>query len=288
MPPDNNQAVGAQAADAQFARAEAFKVLHDRQGLFIIPNPWDAGSARLLANMGFEALATTSSGFAFSLGKTDGLPTPDETLQHIRTIAGATPLPVSADLVKGFGDDPASCATTILKASETGIVGGSIEDGSGDPANPIFAFELAVERVKAAVAAARSLPFYFTLTARTENYLCGRADLADTIRRLTAFAEAGADVLFAPGIKTREEIKAVVRAVAPKPVNVIMAIPGLNMTLDELAALGVKRVSVGSSLARAAYGAFLRAAEEVRQKGTFTYASSTIPFAEINALLRNR
>jgi 2-methylisocitrate lyase-like PEP mutase family enzyme len=288
MPPDHSQAAAVGSGLAQAARAQAFKALHERAGLFVIPNPWDTGSARLLANMGFEALATTSSGFAFSLGKTDGAPTPDETLQHIRTIAEATSLPVSADLVKGFGNDPASCAATILKASATGIVGGSIEDGSGDPANPIFPFELAVERVKAAVVAARSLPFHFMLTARTENYLCGRPDLQDTIRRLVAFAEAGADVLFAPGIKTREEIDAVVKAVAPKPVNVIMAISGLDLTLDEMAALGVKRVSVGSALARAAYGAFIRAAEEIRQEGRFSFASSTIPFAEINALLRHR
>ncbi|MDP4148103.1 MAG: isocitrate lyase/phosphoenolpyruvate mutase family protein [Bacteroidota bacterium] len=273
---------------ARFARALAFKALHERAGLFIIPNPWDAGSAKLLTGLGFEALATTSAGLAYSLGKADGQVTREELLQHARSITSVTHLPVAADLEGGFGDDPAICAETILKAAETGLVGGSIEDASRDPANPIYPLPFSVERVKAAVAAARSLPFPFTLTARAENYLHGRADLQDTILRLKAFAEAGADVLFAPGLRTRQEIESAVNAVRPKPLNVIMAFPGADLTLDELAGLGVKRVSLGSSLARAAYGAFFRAAEEVRQQGSFTYASSTIPFAEINTLLRNR
>jgi 2-methylisocitrate lyase-like PEP mutase family enzyme len=273
--------------DAQAARAERFERLHIRPGIFVIPNPWDAGSARLLARLGFEALATTSAGFAFSLGKPDGEGVQrEETLAHVRAIVEATDLPVSADLQNGFGDDPATCAETIERGAEAGLVGGSIEDATGRREDPIYPFDLAVERVKAAVGAARSLPFHFTVTARAENLLHGRSDLSDTIRRLEAFADAGADVLFAPGLRTKEDIVAVVRAVAPKPVNVIMGLAGVSLTLDELATLGVKRVSVGSALARTALTAFLRAAQEIRERGTFTFARDTIPFAEINAMFR--
>jgi 2-methylisocitrate lyase-like PEP mutase family enzyme len=273
----------------QALRAQAFRSLHDRPGLFAIPNPWDAGSAKMLAALGFEALATTSAGYAFSLGKPDGegAVDRDETLANLRAIVGATSLPVAADLENGFGDDPVTCAETILLAAAAGLVGGSIEDASGRADAPIYPFDLSVARVTAAVEAARSLPFPFVLTARAENFLHGRADLNDTIRRLEAFAEAGADVLYAPALKTREEIEAVVRAVAPKPVNVVAGIAGPALSLAELATLGVKRVSLGSSFARAAYGAFLRAAREVRQDGTFNFAREAVPFAEINAMFKN-
>ena len=273
---NNNQAV----------KGETLQALHRRQGIFVIPNPWDAGSAKLLAHLGFEALATTSAGLAFSLGKPDGsaVVTREEALANARTIVDATGLPVSADLENGYGDEPRICAETILLAADVGLAGASIEDATGDPANPIYPFELAVERVKAAVEAARSLDFPFALTARAENFLHGRPDLGDTIRRLVAFAEAGADVLFAPGLTTKEEIGAVVRACAPKPVNVIMGLSKGTLTLEELAALGVRRVSLGSSLARAAYGAFLRAAEEIRQHGSFGFARDTVPYARFNEI----
>jgi 2-methylisocitrate lyase-like PEP mutase family enzyme len=267
----------------QITRAEAFKALHERPGIFAIPNPWDAGSAKLLAGLGFEALATTSAGFAFSLGKSDGAVSREETLGHARVIVEATSLPVSADLEKGFGDEPETCAETIRLAAKAGLVGGSIEDATGRIEDPIYPFDLSVERINAAVRAARGLPFPFMLTARAENFLHGRPDLKDTIRRLEAFADAGADVLYAPGLTTRDEISAVVKAVAPKPVNVLV---GGSLTLSDLADLGVKRVSLGSALARAAYGAFLRAAEEIRREGSFTFAEDAVPFAKINAMFK--
>jgi 2-methylisocitrate lyase-like PEP mutase family enzyme len=274
--------------ERQEQRAEAFKALHQRAGIFTLPNPWDAGSAKLLALLGFEALATTSAGFAFSLGVPDAEGALDraQTLDNARNIVVATSLPVSADLENGFGDDPASCAETILMAAAVGLVGGSIEDATGRADEPIYAFDLAVARVKAAVTAARSLPFPFMLTARAENLINGRADLPDTIRRLVAYAEVGADVLYAPGLKTADEIDAVVRAVAPRPVNVVVGLAGPTPSLDLLAGLGVKRVSVGSSLARAAYGAFLDAAREIKQNGTFEFSRAAIPYAEINGLFR--
>ncbi len=277
-------AAGGDGTNAQIARAHAFRALHERPQIFAIPNPWDAGSARMLAALGFEALATTSAGFAFSLGKPDaqGAVDRDETLANARAIVDATPLPVSADLENGFGDAPEACAETIRLAAQSGLVGGSIEDATGRDNPRIYPFDAAVERVRAAVAAARSLPFPFTLTARAENFLHGIPDLDDTLRRLEAFAAAGADVLYAPGVRTREQIDAVVRAVAPKPVNVIMGLAGASLSLSELGRLGVRRVSVGSALARAAYGAFLRAAREIRQDGTFDFARDAIPFAEIN------
>jgi 2-methylisocitrate lyase-like PEP mutase family enzyme len=274
--------------DSQSTRAEAFRALHERPGIFAIPNPWDAGSASLLAGLGFEALATTSAGFGFSIAKPDaeGAIGREETLANARAIVAATSLPVSADLENGFGDDPDTCAETIRLAAAAGLVGGSIEDATGHAGDPIYAYDLAIERVRAAVKTARSLPFPFMLTARAENLINGRPDLPDTIRRLVAFAEAGADVLYAPGLKTREEIDAVVRAVAPKPVNVLMGLSGPSFSLDALATLGVKRVSVGSSLARAAYGAFLDAAREIARTGTFDYARSVIPYAELNAMFK--
>ncbi|WP_183558946.1 isocitrate lyase/PEP mutase family protein [Mucilaginibacter sp. SP1R1] len=267
-------------------KAAAFRLLHQQTGMFVIPNPWDAGSARVLETLGFSALATTSAGLAYSLGKPDGHAsiTRDETLQNAQNIIAATSLPVSADLENGYGDSPEICAETILLAAKTGLAGGSIEDATGKPDDPIYPFELAVERVKAAVTAARSLPYPFTLTARAENLIHGRPDLKDTIKRLEAFADAGADVLFAPGLKTAEEIEAVVKAVSPKPVNVIMGIGGNNLSLAELEALGVKRVSLGSSLVRAAYGAFFRAIDEILQKGSFGYAAKGKSYADMNKL----
>jgi 2-methylisocitrate lyase-like PEP mutase family enzyme len=271
---------------SQQIRAEAFRKLHERAGIFVVPNPWDAGSAKMLASLGFEALATTSAGLAFSLGKADGAKavTREETLSNARTIVAATDLPVSADLENGYGDEPEACAETIMLAAAAGLAGGSIEDATGRPEDPIYAFELAVERIKAAVRAARSLPYPFMLTARAENFLHGRSDLADTIRRLEAFADAGADVLYAPGLKTREEIVAVVKAVAPRPVNVVMGLNQAGFSLDDLAKLGVKRVSLGSTLARVAYGDFLRAAEEIIKKGSFGFAGGAVSYATINGL----
>ena len=242
----------------------------------------------MLATLGFEALATTSAGYAFSVGKPDaeGAIGRDETLANARAIVDATSLPVSADLENGFGDDPATCAETILQAAAVGLVGGSIEDATGRAGDPIYPYDLSIQRVQAAVKAARSLPIPFVLTARAENLINGRPDLPDTIRRLVAFAEAGADVLYAPGLTTQEDIEAVVRAVAPKPVNVVMGLSGPLFSLDVLAGLGVKRVSLGSSLARAAYGAFLQAAREVKQRGTFDFARNSVSYAEINAMFK--
>ncbi|MEX0293144.1 oxaloacetate decarboxylase [Pseudomonas putida] len=274
--------------DVQTLRAEAFKALHERDGAFVIPNPWDAGSAKLLASLGFEALATTSAGLAFSLGRADAEAalSLDETLDNAGMIVDATALPVAADLENGFGDLPEDCAHAILRAAEAGLVGGSIEDASGRSDAPIYDLGLAVERVRAAVQAARSLPFPFMLCARAENVLHGQMDLDDTILRLQAYAEAGADVLYAPGLRTVEEIRAVVQAVAPKPVNVLMGLAGVPLSVNQLQDLGVRRISVGSSLARAALGAFQRAALEVRDQGTFSYGEQALPFAQLNDLFR--
>ena len=269
-------------------KAEVFKALHERAGLLVLPNPWDGGSAKLLAAMGYEALATTSAGLAWMLGKPDGAAavTREESMRNAREIVGATELPVAADLENGYGDDPEECATTILQAAEAGLVGGSIEDATGKPGDPIYPFEMAVERVRAAVKAARSLPFPFMLAARAENLINGRPDLPDTIRRLEAFADAGADVLYAPGLKTREEVSAVVRAVAPRPVNVLVGISVLRLPLEELAELGVKRVSLGSALARVAYGAMMQAAEGLRRRGDLSFVGSAATYATINDMLK--
>ncbi|MDH0732301.1 isocitrate lyase/phosphoenolpyruvate mutase family protein [Pseudomonas sichuanensis] len=274
--------------DVQTLRAEAFKALHERDGAFVIPNPWDAGSARMLAALGFEALATTSAGLAFSLGRPDaeGALSLEETLTNAQAIVDATPLPVAADLENGFGDLPEDCAQTILRAAATGLVGGSIEDASGRSEAPIYDFDLSVARVRAAVEATRQLPFPFTLCARAENLLHGKLDLDDTIRRLQAYADAGADVLYAPGLRSVDEIRAVVQAVAPKPVNVLMGMPGVPLGVNQLQDLGVRRISVGSSLARAALGAFQRAALEIRDQGTFGYGDQAMPFAQLNDLFR--
>jgi len=263
---------------------DTFRALHERPGAFVIPNPWNAGTARILTALGFEALATTSAGYAFAVGRRDssaGL-TREEILENAKSIVEATDLPVSADLEEGFGRSPESCATTIRLAADVGLVGGSIEDATGDAADPIFDFDLSVERVAAAVKAARECRS--VLTARSENFLHGRPDLDDTIRRLRAFAEAGADVVYAPALPSLEAIRNVCAAV-DKPVNVVMGLRGAAFSVEQLAAVGVKRISVGGSFARAALGAFVRAAREVREKGTFTYASDAISHADVTAYM---
>jgi 2-methylisocitrate lyase-like PEP mutase family enzyme len=270
---------------SQSEKGRIFRALHERDRAFIIPNPWDIGSAKLLAHEGFEALATTSMGYAFSIGKCDGAVGRDEMLAHVAEIAAATDLPVSADLENGFGDAPEFAAETIRLAAAAGVVGGSIEDSTGRADNPIYDKPHAIDRVRAAVAAARSFPFTFTLTARAENYLHGRPDLNDTIARLQAYQEAGADVLYAPGLQTKDEIAAVVSSL-DRPVNVLMGLQGILLNLEELSALGVRRVSLGSTLSRTALGAFLRAAREMRDHGTFTFAKDAAPSREITAIFK--
>jgi 2-methylisocitrate lyase-like PEP mutase family enzyme len=267
-------------------RASRFQALHERPGAFVIPNPWDAGSAKILASLGFEALTTTSAGLAFSLGRSDGSVGRAETLENARQIVEATDLPVAADLENGYGASPNDAAETIRLAAAAGLVGGSIEDATGDPEHPIYGLSEAVERFTAAVDAARSLPFRFILVGRAENFLHGRPDLEDTIRRLQAFEKAGADVLYAPGLTTAEQIRTVCSSVS-KPVNVVMGLRGGHFSVDELADMGVKRISVGSTLSRAAFGAFIRAAREMRG-GTFRFAEDAVPFAELNSLFGRR
>jgi 2-methylisocitrate lyase-like PEP mutase family enzyme len=271
---------------SQSEKAKKFQALHAGPKAFIIPNPWDAGSARILEGLGFEALATTSAGFAFSLGRRDGEVTREEALSHCRVIAEASDLPVAADLENCFGDEAKTVAETIHLAGLTGIVGGSVEDATSD--GRIYEHEHAVERVAAAVEMARRLPFPFTLTARAENFLHGRADLDDTIRRLEAFAAAGADVLYAPGLTSLEAIRNVCAAVAPKPVNVLAGMKGANFPVAELEAAGARRVSLGGALARAALGALMRAGREMREKGTFTFVEDAAPSAEVTAFMEPR
>ncbi len=269
---------------AQDEKFKLFKALHEQPEVLVIPNPWDAGTARILTALGFEALATTSAGFAFSIGRRDsaaGL-TRDEVLRNAQAIVDATRLPVSADLEDGFGSAPETCAETIELAAALGLVGGSIEDATGDPENPIFEFEAAVERVAAACDAARARPFL--VTARAENFLHGRPDLDDTVRRLQAFVEVGADVAYAPGLPDLNAIRTVCEAVE-KPVNVVMGLEGPTFTVEELKAAGVKRISVGGAFARAALGAFMRAALEVREKGTFTFSADALPDAEASSYM---
>jgi 2-methylisocitrate lyase-like PEP mutase family enzyme len=252
----------------------------------VIPNPWNAGTARILMALGFEALATTSAGYAFAVGRRDsaaGL-TRDEILENAKAIVEATQLPVSADLEDGFGRSPEMCVATIRLASDIGLVGGSIEDATGDPIDPIYGFQLAVERVAAAAKAAHDCQFM--LTARAENFLHGRPNFDDTIRRLQSFAEAGADVLYAPGLPSLRAIREVCASVS-KPVNVVMGLKGATFSVEELAAVGVKRISVGGAFARAALGAFVRAAREVKDKGTFTFAADAIPHAEATGYMAN-
>jgi 2-methylisocitrate lyase-like PEP mutase family enzyme len=267
----------------QTQKGQHFRALHARDGAFIIPNPYDIGTARLLAHLGFEALATTSMGYAFSAGQRDMTIGRDRMIKHIAEIAAATELPVSADLENGYGDSPEFVAETIRRTAEAGAVGGSIEDSTGRVDHPIYDLELAVERVRAAVAAVRALPFPFTLTARAENYLWGRPDLKDTIQRLRAYQEAGADVLYAPGLASKDDIASVVSSV-DRPVNVVMGLRGVQLSLPELSALGVKRISVGSALCRVALGAFLRAAKEMREHGTFDFAKDAANPREISAM----
>jgi 2-methylisocitrate lyase-like PEP mutase family enzyme len=269
----------------QAEKAATFRALHARSGAFIIPNPWDTGTARLLASLGFEALATTSLGVANSLGRPDGTGAVSraEVLANCRTIADATDLPVNADLENGYADEPRAAAEIIRLASEAGMVGGSIEDATGDSARPIYDFALAVERVQAAVEVARALPVPFLLTARAENLIHGRLDLDDTIRRLQAFEKAGADVLYAPGLRDLPTIRAVVSAVK-KPVNVVMSHMDPAITAAELAAAGVKRISVGGSLSRLALAAFLRGAREMKDTGGFTWARETVTGKELKGI----
>lgn len=257
-------------SSSQHEKAERFRRLHEGPGAFVIANPWDAGSARLLAQLGFEALATSSGASAAAMGKRDGELSRDEALAHARAIVAATGLPVAADLENGFGDAPADAALTIRLAGEAGLVGGSIEDASGDRDHPVYDLGHAAERVAAAAEAARALPFPFTLTARSENFLRGRTDLADTIRRLQAFEKAGADVLFAPGLPTLDAVREVCAAVG-KPVNYMIGMPGCSFSVAELQAAGVRRISLATSLYRVAMGAMRTAAQEIREKGTFSY-----------------
>jgi 2-methylisocitrate lyase-like PEP mutase family enzyme len=256
----------------QTEKGQAFRALHQRDHAFIIPNPWDTGTARLLAHLGFEALASTSAGYASA---------------HVAALASATNLPVSADLENGFADAPGVVAKTISLAAAAGVVGGSIEDATGREEHPIYEQALAAERVRAAAESARALGFPFTLTARAENYLHGRRDLSDTIQRLQAYQEAGADVLYAPGLTSADEIATLVRSV-DRPVNVLMGIPGAALNLAALSAIGVRRVSVGSALARTALSAFLRAAREMRNDGTFTFAEGAASGREIAAMFETR
>lgn len=262
-------------------RSEAFIALHERDGAFVIPNPWDAGSARVLAGLGFEALATTSSGYAFTLGRADGAVSRDELLAHIRDLVEATSLPVSADLENCFSDDPTQAAETIRLASEAGASGGSIEDYSNPPDGRIYEFDHAVERVAAAVEVARGLPVPFVLTARAENLIRGRDDLDDTILRLQAFEKVGADVLYAPGLKTAEEVETVCKAVS-KPVNVLAT---AALTVADIAGAGGKRISVGGALARASIGGFIDAAREMADTGGFALLGDAPGFGDINKLM---
>lgn len=267
-------------------KALVFQALHSRGQPLLLPNPWDAGSAKILTSMGFEALATTSAGLAFSLGRRDseGTLSRGEILANAQSIVEATHLPVSADLENGFGDSPEEVSKTIRMAAEVGLVGGSIEDATGNPQAPIYEFNHALERVIAGIEAARSLSLPFVFVARAENFSAGILDLDDTIRRLIAFEQAGADVLFAPGLPNLNAIQLVCEALQ-KPVNVVMGLAGSTFTVDELAEVGVRRISLGSSFARAALGEFIRAAEEVRTMGTFNFVSNAISFREANSLM---
>jgi len=273
--------------NTQAQKAAAFRALHEREGAFIIPNPWDAGTARLLTALGFEALATTSLGLANTLGRADGTGAVSraEVLANCAEISGATQLPVSADLENCYAHEPRAAAEMIRLAAEAGVVGGSIEDATGEAQRPIYEFDLAVERVHAAAEMAHSLPFPFTLTARAENFLHGRRDLDDTIRRLQAFERAGADVLYAPGLRDLATIGTVASSVT-KPLNVVMSAADPALTAAQLAKAGVKRISVGGALSRLALASFLRAAHEMKEQGGFTWVSDTVPAKELNRLFR--
>ncbi|HVA33616.1 MAG TPA: isocitrate lyase/phosphoenolpyruvate mutase family protein [Candidatus Baltobacteraceae bacterium] len=271
---------------SQIEKAAQFAALHAGPGAFVIPNPWDAGTARILQGLGFAALTTTSAGLAFALGRRDGAGavSRDEALANAKAIVDATDLPVAADLENGYGDAPQTVAETIVLAARTGLVGASIEDATGDPAAPIYCFDHAVARVAAAARAARTLDFPFVVVGRAENFLHGHPDLEDTIARLQAFEAAGADALYAPGLSDPNDIRAVCAAVT-KPVNVLAPVKGSTLSVADLAALGVRRISLGSALTRAALGAFLKAAREVRERGTFAFADDAIPYAAANDLM---
>jgi 2-methylisocitrate lyase-like PEP mutase family enzyme len=264
-------------------RRRAFRELH-ASGCFVIPNPWDAGSARYLASLGFKALASTSSGFAWTRARADGQMPRDAVLAHLREIVAATELPVNADFESGYGDTPRDVAESVRLAVETGIAGLSIEDSTGDPAHPIYDLPEALARLRAAREAIAAAGGDTLLVGRAENFLHGRPDLADTIARLRAYAEAGADCLYAPGLKTREDIAAVVAAVAPKPVNLLVGTTSA-FTLADIAALGVRRVSVGGGLARSAWGGFMRAAKAIAEQGSFDGFAGAASGAELNALM---
>ena len=268
---------------SQVEKGTTFRALHQRDRAFIIPNPWDVGTARLLQSLGFEALATTSAGFAFSIGKPDGAVDRDTMLAHAVDLVGSTDLPVSADLENGYGDDPAAVAETVRLAADTGLAGCSIEDVGARRQQAPYELLLAAERIRAAAEVVRSLPFPFVLTARAENYVIGHPDLRDTIARLQAYQEAGAGVLFAPGLKSKQDIVTLIGSV-DRPVNVVMGLQGVQLTLAELSEIGVRRVSVGSALSRAALGAFLRAAREMQAHGTFTFAEDAVKYADINEM----
>ncbi len=264
---------------------EVFRLLHSQKSALILPNPWDVGTARILAKMGFKALATTSAGMAFSMGITEGSASKQQVLDHCQSIVNATPLPVSADLEKGFGDLPESVAQCVQEAASTGLAGCSIEDHTNRRNDPIFDFSLAVERIQAAAEACQKLDNDFVLTARCENFLWGKPDLDDTIKRLQAFEQAGADVLYAPGLHDLATIKAVCSSVN-KPVNVVMGMPGNTFTVEQLEQAGVKRISVGSAFARTAFTAFISAANEANNSGTFSFADNAIGFSELEAYFK--
>jgi 2-methylisocitrate lyase-like PEP mutase family enzyme len=264
-------------------KRSTFRTLH-QSGCFVIPNPWNVGTARYLQGLGFKALATTSSGFAHSEGLPDGAVPRDMVLAHLREIVEATDVPVNADFEGGYADDPDGVAESVRLAVATGVSGLSIEDSTGDAANPLYDFDLALARVRAARAAIDQAGRDVVFTARSEGFICGRPDLAETIRRLKAFAEAGADCLYPPGIKTREQITAVVQAVAPLPVNLLMS---TNIfTVQEIADMGVRRISVGGTLARVAMDAFIRSAREIADEGKFDRFAGVVANAELNAFFR--
>lgn len=260
-------------------RCRVFRRLHE-SGCFVIPNPWDVGSARLLQQLGFRALATTSSGFAWSLGRPDNHVSVGDTLRVLREISGAVDVPVNADFEGGFAVEPEGVAANVTKAASTGVAGLSIEDSTGDAAKPLFDFDLAVDRVRAARKAIDASGTNVLLTGRSEGFIVGRPDLKETIKRLTAYAEAGAECLYAPGLRKASDIDAVVRAVAPKPVNALVG--GDFITVAVLADIGVRRISVGGALARAAWTGFLAAAKEIAESGTFTALGRATPFDTIN------
>ena len=272
-------------SSSQADKAARFRALHEGPKAFVMPNPWDAGSARVLAGLGFVALATSSGAMAGTLGRRDGHVSREQAIAHVRAIADATDLPVSADLERGFGDAPEDAAETIRQGATAGLVGGSIEDASGNNLQPIYALAHAAERVAAAAEAARALPFPFMLTARAENFLHGRTDLDDTIKRLQAFEKAGADVLFAPALPDLAAVKLVCESVS-KPVNFMVAIRGKSFSVAALEAAGVRRISLASSLWRAAMTGLLDAAREVHDSGTFGYLDRSIPTAEVSRFLR--